>query len=115
MLIARRSVLIGLGLAGLVPAAASAALEIVEAGTVEAVTGESIGKLRGEKRALAVGSPVFIDDLLQTSVGARLGVKLGEATRVSLGESTLWPYCNSSVASPARSASIAPATSPPAS
>jgi len=88
MLIARRSVLIGLGLAGLVPAAAAAALEIVEAGTVETVTGESIGKLRGEKRALAVGSPVFIEDLLQTSVGARLGVKLGEATRISLGEST---------------------------
>jgi len=88
MLIARRSVLIGLGLAGLVPAAAVAALEIVEAGTVETVTGESIGKLRGEKRALAVGAPVFIDDLLLTSAGARLGVRLGEATRISLGEST---------------------------
>jgi len=88
MLIARRSVLIGLGLAGLVPAVANAALEIVEAGAVETQSGDSTGQLRGEKRALAVGSPVFIDDTLLTAAGARLGVKLGEATHLSLGERT---------------------------
>lgn len=88
MLIARRSVLIGLGLAGFGPAFAEAALEIVQAGTVESVTGESTGRLRGEKRQLTVGSQVFIDDLLGTGPQARLAVKLGEATRLSLGERT---------------------------
>ena len=44
MLIARRSVLIGLGLVGFGPAFAEAALEIVQAGTVESVTGESTGR-----------------------------------------------------------------------
>jgi len=88
MLIDRRSVLIGLGLVGAYPLAAEATMEIVEAGTVEAVTGSSTGQLRGQKRALELGAKVFIDDTLGTGAGARLGVRLGEATRLSLGERT---------------------------
>lgn len=88
MLIARRSFLIGLGLAGFAPAFAQAALEIVEVGTVEVSTGNATSVFRGEKRKLAVGGKVFIDDTLGTAAGARLGVKLGEATRLMLGERT---------------------------
>jgi hypothetical protein len=88
MLITRRSVLVGLGIAGVFPAMAHAALEIVQAGTVEAVTGTSTAILRGDKRALTMGANVFIDDRLITDVGARLGVKLGDVTHLSLGERT---------------------------
>lgn len=87
MLIHRRSLLIGLALAGVRPGLA-AAMQIVEAGSVVQVTGQSTGQLRGEKRALAVGQPVFIDDMLATGSGARLAAKLGEMTRLSLGERT---------------------------
>ncbi|MDQ0475142.1 FecR family protein [Labrys wisconsinensis] len=88
MLIDRRSVLIGVGLMGISPLAAQADLQIIEAGTVEAATGTSTGVLRGQKRTLAVGAKVFIDDTLGTGTGARLGVRLGEATRLLLGERT---------------------------
>jgi ferric-dicitrate binding protein FerR (iron transport regulator) len=86
MLIPRRSILLGLALAGLRPGFAIAAMQIIEAGAVLSVTGESTGLLDGKKRALAVGGSVFIDDMLGTGAGARLAVKLGEATKLSLGE-----------------------------
>jgi ferric-dicitrate binding protein FerR (iron transport regulator) len=88
MLIHRRSLLIGLALAGVRPSLATAAMQIVEAGSVVQVTGQSTGQLRGEKRTLTVGDSVFIDDMLATGAGARLAAKLGEATRLSLGERT---------------------------
>jgi ferric-dicitrate binding protein FerR (iron transport regulator) len=88
MPIPRRSVLIGLALAGVRPDFAAAAMQIIEAGTVQAAMGETTGLLRGEKRALAVGGSVFIDDMLGTGAGARLTVRLGEATKLSLGERT---------------------------
>jgi len=88
MPIHRRSVLVGLAAAGLGPGLADAAMQIIEAGTVQAASGETTGQLRGEKRVLAVGASVFIDDMLGTGAGARLAVKLGEATRLSLGERT---------------------------
>ncbi|WP_454811614.1 FecR family protein [Labrys neptuniae] len=87
MLIHRRSVLAGLALAGLRPGLASA-MQIVEVGTVLTATGQTTGQLRGEKRALQVGEPVFIDDMLATGEGARLAARLGDATRLSLGERT---------------------------
>lgn len=88
MLIHRRSLLIGLALAGARPGFAAAAMQIIEAGSVVQVTGESTGQLKGEKRTLSVGDSVFIDDMLATGAGARLGAKLGEMTRLSLGERT---------------------------
>ncbi|CAM5775269.1 hypothetical protein LMIY3S_04939 [Labrys miyagiensis] len=88
MLIHRRSLLIGLALAGVRPGFAAAAMQIVEAGSVVQVTGQTTGQLRGEKRSLAVGNSVFIDDMLATGSGARLAAKLGEMTRLSLGERT---------------------------
>jgi ferric-dicitrate binding protein FerR (iron transport regulator) len=88
MLIHRRSVLIGLALAGAGPGLARATMQIVEAGAVVAASGTSTGQLGGEKRNLAVGEPVFIDDTLTTSAGARLAARLGEATKLSLGERT---------------------------
>lgn len=87
MLIHRRTVLTGLALAGLGPGFASA-MEIVEVGTVLSATGQTTGQLRGEKRALRVGEPVFIDDMLATGAAARLAARLGDATRLSLGERT---------------------------
>ncbi len=88
MLIHRRSMLIGLALAGVRPVFAQAAMQIVEAGSVLQVTGQSTGQLRGAKRSLAVGDSVFIDDMLATGSGARLAARLGELTRLSLGERT---------------------------
>lgn len=87
MLVARRSILIGLGglaLAGR-PAFAAAG---DEAGNVVAATGAATGQIRGAKRSLASGAPVFIDDMLSTGAAARLAVKLGQSTRLSLGERT---------------------------
>ncbi len=88
MRIHRRSLLIGLALAGVRPGFAAATMQIVEAGSVVEVTGQSTGLLRGEKRALAVGDSVFIDDMLATGASARLAARLGELTRLSLGERT---------------------------
>jgi hypothetical protein len=88
MPIHRRSVLIGLALAGLRPGLAAATMQIVEAGSVVEVTGQVTGQLRADKRTLAVGEPVYIDDMLATGSGARLAAKLGELTRLSLGERT---------------------------
>jgi ferric-dicitrate binding protein FerR (iron transport regulator) len=86
MLIHRRSLLIGLALAGVGPGFAKAAMQIVEAGSVLQVAGQTTGQLRGAKRNLAVGDAVFIDDMLATGAGARLAARLGELTRLSLGE-----------------------------
>ena len=86
MPIARRSVLIGLGLAGLVPGLAMAGLKIVTVGIVESITGSCTAEFRGEKRQLAVGSPIFRNDVLRTGEGARLAFRLGEATHLVLQE-----------------------------
>ncbi|GLS17302.1 hypothetical protein GCM10007874_03170 [Labrys miyagiensis] len=77
-----------MALAGARPGFAAAAMQIIEAGSVVQVTGQSTGQLKGEKRTLSVGDSVFIDDMLTTGAGARLGAKLGEMTRLSLGERT---------------------------
>lgn len=86
-MIDRRSVLIALAGAGLVPSLGRA-LEIVIAGSVVSVTGPSTGELDGKTRELQTGGPIFLADLLGTGDNARLGVKLGEATRLSLGALT---------------------------
>ncbi len=89
MLFDRRSVLIGLGLAGTMPVLARAAIDPVLAGTVAAVTGASTGvQPGGERRELAIGSQVFLEDTLGTAKGARLGVRLGKSTNLQLGERT---------------------------
>lgn len=87
MLVDRRTVLIGAGLASLLPMTAAAA-ETVEAGNVVLATGPSTGLLAGARRTLSPGAPVYIDDTLGTGILARLSVRLGEATRLSLGERT---------------------------
>jgi hypothetical protein len=88
MLIHRRSLLIGLALAGVRPGFAFATMQIVEAGAVVQASGQSTGQLKGEKRNLSVGDSVFIDDMLATGANARLGARLGELTKLSLGERT---------------------------
>src|SRR5689334_3607462 len=79
--LARRTVLIGLGLAGLVPPSSAEA-----AGAVLTASGEAIAQTGRDRRRLATGVPVYLDDTLTTGVAARLAVKLGQATRLSLGE-----------------------------
>src|SRR5262245_40985394 len=86
MLIARRSVLIGLGLCGLYPSFASAKIEAVEAGSVTDSRGTTTATLHGARRRLSPGLPVFIDDTLGTGADARLAVRLGTSTKLSLGE-----------------------------
>jgi ferric-dicitrate binding protein FerR (iron transport regulator) len=87
MSITRRSILIGLGLAGL-PIAPARAAAATQAGNVVTTTGQSSGQLGAARRALAAGAPVFIDETLSTAAEARLSVLLGAATRLSLGEKT---------------------------
>jgi ferric-dicitrate binding protein FerR (iron transport regulator) len=88
MIIARRTLLIGLGLVGLRPGFAAAAIQAVEAGTVLSVTGNSIAVFRGDRRQLSEGAPVYLQELLRTGAAARLAVRLGTSTRLSLGEQT---------------------------
>jgi ferric-dicitrate binding protein FerR (iron transport regulator) len=88
MLIARRTFLIGLGLAGLEPALARAAAVGVEAGNVVSAQGPATGQRGGERRTLAPGALVYISDTLGTGPQGRLAVQLGSATRLSLGERT---------------------------
>jgi ferric-dicitrate binding protein FerR (iron transport regulator) len=88
MLIDRRRLLAGIGLASLAPLQARAAIETVKAGNVVAATGLSTGLLFGARRTLTAGAPVYLNDTLGTGVSARLSVKLGQATRLSLGERT---------------------------
>jgi ferric-dicitrate binding protein FerR (iron transport regulator) len=87
-MLARRDVLIGLGLAGLWPSFASARIEAVEAGSVIDLRGVATALLAGARRRLSPGVPVFIDDTLGTGADARLAVQLGTATKLSLGERT---------------------------
>ena len=86
MLLARRSVLIGLALAGFVPECAAAAPKLVQVGTVQSVSGACSVLSRGKRRPLTVGSPIFLFDTLATGDNARLHLTLGEATRLVLGE-----------------------------
>jgi ferric-dicitrate binding protein FerR (iron transport regulator) len=86
--LARRTVLIGLGLAGLVPPSSAEAAVAVTAGAVLTASGEAIAQTGRDKRRLATGVPVYLDDTLTTGAAARLAVKLGQATRLSLGERT---------------------------
>jgi ferric-dicitrate binding protein FerR (iron transport regulator) len=87
MLLTRRSMLAA-GLLPFLPATAWSAIEIIEAGAVEKTVGEAVGLFNGETRTLQAGAKVFIDDMLRTGAKARLSVKLGEKTRLSLGERT---------------------------
>ena len=57
------------------------------AGLVQTAEGKATGLLAGSVRDLQVQSEVFLQELVQTYAGARLGLALGE-TRVSLGERT---------------------------
>jgi ferric-dicitrate binding protein FerR (iron transport regulator) len=88
MLLARRKVLIGLGLMSFLPRSAAAAIELIEAGRVLSVLGTSTGQSGGKQRALGDGDRVFLDELIRTGAAARLSLRLGQATRLSLGERT---------------------------
>jgi hypothetical protein len=85
---ARRTVLFGLGLVVLGPARHASAQEPVEAGSVVDARGPATSSREGQRRKLLVGAVVFLEDLLGTGPAARLSVRLGTATRLSLGERT---------------------------
>jgi ferric-dicitrate binding protein FerR (iron transport regulator) len=57
-------------------------------GKVESAQGSSTGLLEGIIRDLASGADVHLLEIVQTGQGARLGLALGEATRLKLGERT---------------------------
>ena len=87
MPIARRSFLVGLTLAGFADLAAEAAPKTPRVGTVKAILGECTGmRPGGEKRRLAAGSPIFMNDVLLTGDNAVVDIELGTATRVLLRE-----------------------------
>ena len=88
MLFARRTVLTGMALLGLGAKKAAGAVEQSEAGSVLAANGVATGEIAGARRPLAAGAPVFIRETLATGDEARLAVRLGAATQLSLGERT---------------------------
>jgi ferric-dicitrate binding protein FerR (iron transport regulator) len=57
-------------------------------GKVESAQGSSTGLLEGIIRELASGADVHLLEIVQTGRGARLGIALGESTRLKLGERT---------------------------
>ena len=88
MSIDRRSLILGLGLLAVHPRSAQAAIELVEAGKVVTVLGSSTALVRGKLRALGGGDSVYLDELVRTGASARLALRLGQSTRLSLGERT---------------------------
>src|SRR4051812_35829877 len=86
MIVSRRSVLVGLGLGSILPAASLAALEGSEAGTVVSVDGMAFGRSGAIGRSLVSGDRVFLGDTLTTGTDARLSARLGKETQLSLGE-----------------------------
>jgi ferric-dicitrate binding protein FerR (iron transport regulator) len=84
----RRTVIAGLITFASSIAGARVAFAADPAGQVEMAKGLSTGLLNGGVRDLEVGSDVFLEELVQTYRAARLGLLLGGATRVNLGERT---------------------------
>jgi ferric-dicitrate binding protein FerR (iron transport regulator) len=75
-------------LAGAIAMFASPAAAADPAGRVDLAKGDSTGLLGGAVRSLDLDSDVFLQEFVQTSLGARLGMALGKNTRVVLGERT---------------------------
>ena len=50
--------------------------------------GSSTALVRGKLRALGGGDSVYLDELVRTGASARLALRLGQSTRLSLGERT---------------------------
>jgi hypothetical protein len=89
MPITRRSFLIGIGFVGFMPTLAVAEPRAVKVGTVESIVGACTRRgSDGEKVRLALGSPIFMDDILATGADGRLGLRLGEATHLDIEEHT---------------------------
>lgn len=84
----RRSVLLALLALGCWPALSHPVQAADSAGRVHSARGRSTGLLGGSLRDLAMQSDVFLQELVQTGAGARLGLALGAETRVNLGERT---------------------------
>jgi hypothetical protein len=84
----RRTVIAGLVTLAAGVAAPRSAFAADHAGQVEMAKGLSTGLLNGGVRDLEVGSDVYLEELVQTYRAARLGLLLGSATRVNLGERT---------------------------
>jgi hypothetical protein len=55
-------------------------------GAVERVRGTCSGTVDGKTRTLTAGAPVHLDEELTTGPGARLAIKLGDDTVLTLGE-----------------------------
>ena len=84
----RRTVIAGLSALASAIACPRAALAAEPAGQVDTARGLSTGLLNGALRNLEVGFDVYLQELVQTYQAARLGLALGRATHVSLGERT---------------------------
>ena len=67
----------------LLPSGARAQLPGI--GLVQSITGPAFATAGGEQRALAVKAPVFTGDLITTGEAARLVLRLGGRTTLSLG------------------------------
>ena len=58
------------------------------AGQITKLSGKAIALVGTTERALAVGAPVAVNDLIQTAANSRLAMKLGDDTFINLGPST---------------------------
>ena len=87
MSIARRSFLIGLGLAGLFAATVRAEPQPAAVGSVEAILGDCTARQKGgEMRHLKAGSAIYMNDVVLTGSDGRLDLRLGTTTRVFMHE-----------------------------
>jgi ferric-dicitrate binding protein FerR (iron transport regulator) len=84
----RRNVLARLSALGAALALPRLALAAESVGEVSAERGRSTGLLEGELRELKTGAEVFLTELVETGMAARLTMALGESTTVRLGERT---------------------------
>jgi ferric-dicitrate binding protein FerR (iron transport regulator) len=83
----RRSFVCASGVALALAALRGAKAQTTEpAGMIEEVKGEGFAESRAARRTLERDSPVFVADLVGTGAASRLLLRLGEQTRVRLGE-----------------------------
>ncbi len=72
----------------LVLAPAAQAVEDTQAGRVTRIKPSAIAIQDAMPRKLAVGSPIFINDIISTGLGSRLEIKMIDDTVLTLGERT---------------------------
>jgi ferric-dicitrate binding protein FerR (iron transport regulator) len=82
----RRSLLTGLAAFGAL--APRTALASEDVGTVAQATGQVTGRLKGARRDLASGAPLYAGERLVTGAASRLEAALGPATKLFMGANT---------------------------